>query len=136
MKPKTPELKSANHITVLSRGARGLCPACGIGRIFQGWLALNENCPTCKQPFQKGSGDTWALLYLSTAGLTGVLVIFMLVINPFSILANRAVLAVAAFTLIVASLPLRKGLAVAIDHLIDDTVLEQGCDRERPDPER
>jgi uncharacterized protein (DUF983 family) len=99
--------------------------------MFDGWLSLRDHCPDCQQLFQKGSGDTWALLYLSTAGLTGVLVIFMLVVNPFSILANRALLACLAFTLIVSTLPLRKGLAVAIDYLIDDTMWEQGNKKSR-----
>ena len=69
--------------------------------------------------YEVGAGDTWAILYLSTAGFTGVLIIAMLLIRPSSILVGRLVLVPAAIAIIVATLPARKGAAVAIGYLLD-----------------
>lgn len=31
----------------LKRGMRGLCPACGQGKIFSAYLKVNDRCPVC-----------------------------------------------------------------------------------------
>jgi uncharacterized protein (DUF983 family) len=32
------------------RGLRGVCPACGGAKIFQGWLRVRAACPACTAP--------------------------------------------------------------------------------------
>ncbi len=34
----------------MGRGLRGLCPACGVGHAFRGYLRVVENCPHCAAP--------------------------------------------------------------------------------------
>lgn len=58
-------------------------------------------------------------MYLSTAFITGLFVVTMFVIVPRDIRLARGVLFVLAVILIVGSLPYRKGVAVAIEYLVD-----------------
>ncbi len=67
------------------------------------------------EPFAK---DTWALIYLSTAGLTGVIVVFMLLLRPDDLQSGRLWLLALAVVVIPASLPNRKGAAIAVNYLI------------------
>jgi len=57
-------------------------------------------------------------MYVSTAALTGVVVVLMILVRPSNLAAGRAVVAVIALGLIVASLPARKGMAVAINYIV------------------
>lgn len=46
------ELKSA-----LWRGWRGRCPACGKGRLFEGYLKIRPACPECGEAFHHNRTD-------------------------------------------------------------------------------
>ncbi len=37
-------------VTAMARGFRGRCPACGGGRLFNGWLRQASSCPQCAAP--------------------------------------------------------------------------------------
>jgi uncharacterized protein (DUF983 family) len=37
-------------LTSMGRGARGRCPACGMGAAFTGWLRVVEACDRCGAP--------------------------------------------------------------------------------------
>ncbi len=39
------------------RGARGLCPACGVGRAFAGYLAVMPECAACGAPLGELRAD-------------------------------------------------------------------------------
>jgi uncharacterized protein (DUF983 family) len=41
----------------LARGARGLCPACGQGRLFSGYLRLVDACTGCHAPLGRIRAD-------------------------------------------------------------------------------
>jgi uncharacterized protein (DUF983 family) len=41
----------------LARGARGLCPACGAGRLFSGYLRLAPECTACHAPLGRIRAD-------------------------------------------------------------------------------
>jgi len=58
-------------------------------------------------------------MYLSTAGLTGVVIVGMLVLRPANLTLGRFTLAAAATTAIVLTLPARKGAAVALNYFIE-----------------
>lgn len=109
----------ASASVVLLRGLRRRCPACGVGNLFHGFLRSREECSECGLTFASHVGDTWAWMYLSTAGLTGVIVIGMLLLRPFNLLLGRAMLAAVALIAIPLTVPWRKGLAVAFNHLLD-----------------
>ncbi|RKE73180.1 uncharacterized protein (DUF983 family) [Pseudorhodoplanes sinuspersici] len=43
--------------TAFKRGLRGLCPACGQGRIFRALLKTNDNCPACGEELHHHRAD-------------------------------------------------------------------------------
>jgi uncharacterized protein (DUF983 family) len=104
---------------VLLRGLRRRCPRCGIGELFDSWYGLRPHCGDCGLDYAKLAHDTWALIYVSTAALTGVVIVGVVFLRPFNIVVGRFVLALTAATLIVASLPFRKGMAVALNYFIE-----------------
>ena len=87
--------------------------------MFQGWNHLHERCAVCGLDIEARSGDTWFFMYMTTAGLTGVLVVLMFLIRPAVVWAGQIAVAIAAVVVIGLSLPLRKGLAVALDYLVE-----------------
>jgi len=57
-------------------------------------------------------------MYMTTAALTGVLVVSMFLIRPRLVWVGQLVICAAALVVIVLSLPLRKGIAVALSYLV------------------
>ena len=90
-----------------------------MGRLFLGWNRLRDACPVCGLAFEPGSGDTWFFMYMTTAGLTGTLIVAMFLIRPRVVWIGQVAVLLAAFVLIGLTLPLRKGLAVALDYLVE-----------------
>ena len=43
--------------TAFKRGLRGLCPACGQGRMFRALLKTNDNCPSCGEELHHHRAD-------------------------------------------------------------------------------
>lgn len=105
--------------TAVARGLRGRCPRCGEGPLFQGWNSLRETCPVCGLRYEPRTGDTWFFTYMTTAGLSGALVVVMFLIRPRVLWIGQALILVAALVVIGLSLPMRKGVAVALDYLVD-----------------
>ena len=83
------------------------------------WNRLRDFCPVCDLHFEPHSGDTWFFMYMTTAGLTGVLVVLMFLVRPAVLWVGQIVILVAAVVVIGFSLPRRKGLAVALDYLVE-----------------
>jgi uncharacterized protein (DUF983 family) len=111
--------------TAIRRGLRQRCPRCGEGPLFIAWNRLRESCPVCGLAFERHTGDTWFFMYMSTAGLTGVLVVAMFLLRPRIVWIGQLVVCVAALLVIGASLPYRKGVAVALDYLIERRTSEE-----------
>jgi uncharacterized protein (DUF983 family) len=111
-----------SHLSLFQALSRGLClrcPRCGEGRLFVSWNHLAETCPVCGLEFERRLGDTWFFMYMSTAGLSGVLVVAMFLIRPRVVWVGQAIVCVAAVAVIGFSLPYRKGIAVALDYWIE-----------------
>ena len=106
-------------LQTLLRGLRQRCPRCGKAPLFAGWNRLHETCPVCGLEFERRVGDTWFFMYMTTAGLTGSLVVAMFLIRPRVIWVGQILVALAAVAIIGLTLPHRKGLAVAIDYWIE-----------------
>jgi len=87
--------------------------------MFQGWNHLHERCAVCGLEIEARSGDTWFFMYMSTAGLTGSLVVAMFLIRPRVIWIGQLVVCLAAIAIIGFSLPYRKGIAVALDYFVE-----------------
>lgn len=55
--------------------ARGCCPRCGRGRLYAGWLRLNDRCPTCGldiAAFNVGDGPAAFLTMIIGAVVVGL----------------------------------------------------------------
>ena len=104
---------------ILLRGFRRKCPRCGCGALFRSWYTLRPDCSDCGLSYEGLARDTWALIYLSTAAMTGVVVVGVVTLRPFNVFVGRIVLACIAMALIVLTLPIRKGVAIALNHYVE-----------------
>ena len=104
----------------LLRGLRLRCPRCGEGALFGRHFRINETCSGCSFDLETRAVDTWALIYFSTAALTGVVIVGILVIRPFNLVLGRFALTIAALVIVVFSLPFRKGAAIAFNYVIEE----------------
>ena len=105
--------------TVLKRALRSRCPQCGEGKIYEGWNKVVDECSVCGCSLERRGGGSWFFTYMSTAFLTGIIVVFMLLVRLPSLTLQIAVIMVAWFLIIVLTLPVRKSIGIAIDYLID-----------------
>ena len=103
---------------LLGRALRLRCPRCGEGKIFRRLLTYSEysSCPRCGLRYDP-RGEPLAFMYVSTAFLTGVMVVVMLFMHPESIASGRMVVIPIALALYVSTLPVRKALAIALNYL-------------------
>jgi uncharacterized protein (DUF983 family) len=103
---------------ILGRALRLRCPRCGEGKIFRRILTYSEyrDCPRCALPYDP-RGESLAFMYVSTAFLTGVMVVVMLLMHPESIAGGRLVVIPIALALYLFTLPTRKALAIALNYL-------------------
>jgi len=106
-------------LKVLLRGARGRCPRCGKGRLFTGWYNLRRRCDVCEFNFDAAQDNTWAFMYVTTAMLTGIIIVAMFLIVPRIVLVGQVLVGLAAVLFIVGTLPYRKGIAMSIEFLVD-----------------
>jgi uncharacterized protein (DUF983 family) len=104
--------------TTLLRGIRLRCPRCGGDALFEGMLRLRKGCGACGLAYAPYAQDTWAMIYFSTAGLTGAVLVLLIVLRPANLLLGRVAIGLIAAVAIVASLPFRKGAAIAVNWLI------------------
>lgn len=44
-------------LVALARGARCVCPACGQGKLFRGYLRVTDACPHCGAPLGRARAD-------------------------------------------------------------------------------
>lgn len=114
--------RAATTLRTLVRGLLRRCPRCGVGPLFERWYTIADRCTHCDLDFVKSDSDTWAFMYISTAGLTGFIVLGMLIVRPERMWVGWSVVLPVALVLIVGSLPFRKGLAMAIEHVVDRRV--------------
>jgi uncharacterized protein (DUF983 family) len=105
--------------TLIVRGARRRCPRCGKDPIFETWATLRERCRDCGLEIRSREEDTWFLMYMSTAAITGLFVIAMLLIRPRSLLLGRIGIGVTALLVFLVTNPIRKGIAIALDYYVD-----------------
>ena len=66
-----------------------------------------------------GMVGTWAFMYISSTGLIGVFFVALFLIKPTDVLVGQAIALPLALLVIGGTLPFRKGLAVALEYLVD-----------------
>jgi uncharacterized protein (DUF983 family) len=99
------------------RGLRMRCPRCGDGPIFRRVLTYSEHreCPRCALVYDP-RGESLAFMYLSTAFLTGLWFIVLLVVPPKNLAVYRIFLVLGALSLYAVTMPVRKALAIALNY--------------------
>lgn len=109
------------NLEILWRGVRCRCPQCGQGRLFKRWGIVHERCAACGLRLNTREPDTWFIMYVSMAVITGVFLIGLLWVfpTPANKWLGRIVMGSAALGIFFGSAPMRKGLAIALDYLSD-----------------
>ncbi len=105
-------------LSILWRGLTKRCPACGHRPIFARWNELERCCGGCGRDFDHAGGDIWGFMYLGTAFFTGLFIFVIYRIYVPETVAGRLAMAGVAIVPMIASLPRRKALALALDYLI------------------
>ncbi len=106
--------------SIVPKTLRLRCPRCGLGRLYQRWNVLCEHCPSCGLDIQRREQEAWFFIYMSTAGLTGIVILPMLFIDLTSIVFGYAVALLGWLLLILLTLPARKALAIGIDYYLEE----------------
>ena len=96
------------------RGALGRCPACGKGKLFTGYLTVNDHCSNCGQELHHHRADDGpaylTILFVSHLGAPLLLWVFLTYQpSPISMLIGFSV---GAIVLCLALLPVIKGAMV------------------------
>jgi len=116
------------NLTILWRGLRGRCPQCGRERIFHGWWTVRERCEACDLALRSREPDAWFAMYMSMAFITGLFIAGLLWVfpEPANKRLGQIVVTLAAAVVFIGSEPTRKGVALALDYLIDLRCNNQG----------
>lgn len=107
-------------LPVLVHGILKRCPQCGKGKLYARWNVLHSECSQCGCEFERRGGDTWFFTYMTTAFLTGIIVLWMFLYPITNHLLGQTIVVVGWFVMIVLTLPHRKGIAIAIDYILDE----------------
>jgi uncharacterized protein (DUF983 family) len=49
----------------IGRGLRLRCPVCGQGRLFRGWFAMEDRCPSCGLDLKREQGYYVGAMYIN-----------------------------------------------------------------------
>ncbi|HYZ34698.1 MAG TPA: DUF983 domain-containing protein [Crenalkalicoccus sp.] len=55
--PEPPPYQPPPFLAAVGRGARGLCPVCGQGHAFRGYLKVAQQCEVCHAPLGRLRAD-------------------------------------------------------------------------------
>jgi uncharacterized protein (DUF983 family) len=69
--------------TALRRGWRRMCPRCGCGQMFRGYLTIGEECANCALPFEPLRADD-APAYFTIAIVGHVIVSGLLMLEAYA----------------------------------------------------
>lgn len=100
----------------MRRGFFGRCPACGRGRLIQGYLRVRDRCPECGEVFSHHRADDGPayLTILIVGHLMAPLIMWAFVTYRPDPVTLATVFAIGCVTLSLALLPRLKGLIVGI----------------------
>ena len=103
-------------------GARGICPKCGQGRMFQSHIQVHKNCPHCGVVLQPYAGDSlgvYAVCYFITIVLTVLVMaaayLFFHVTSPYTYLA---IFSVTSGAILFGLFPNMKGIWIGFVYLL------------------
>jgi uncharacterized protein (DUF983 family) len=104
-------------VDAVRRGWRRRCPRCGEGPLFRRWLTVYERCSACNLLYQRNQGDTWMFMIITDR----IPILFGIALVYFGFQSTNWIAAAAFFVAMavpmIATLPRRQGLALALDYL-------------------
>jgi uncharacterized protein (DUF983 family) len=101
----------------LNNGLHRKCPHCGVGPLFDGWMTVRDRCPHCGLVYERGAGDTWAFWIIGDRIPIAIAVVAVYFgLGPHSWIQGAWFLGACA-TVLIATIPHRMGLVVALDYL-------------------
>jgi uncharacterized protein (DUF983 family) len=112
-------MKRLPYRRILMHALRKRCPRCGRGELFARWYTLHERCDACDLVFEASEGSTWAFMYVTTAAITGLIIVAMLLIHAGGNWVWRLLVLPVALVAITGTLPIRKSLAIALEYVMD-----------------
>lgn len=75
--PAMPENATHQSIgSLIRRGLRLRCPACGQAKLFRNWLSMDDPCPSCGRKYDREPGYLLGSIYFNY-GVTALLVVIM-----------------------------------------------------------
>jgi uncharacterized protein (DUF983 family) len=114
--------------TLVWRGLRLRCPACGEGRMFRNWLSMIDPCQACGRKFDRSPGYLLGSIYFNY-GMTALLVVVIYFSLYFSqaMTSRQLLYLLTGFTLLFPIWFFRyaRGLWIALDELFDPWPNEQ-----------
>ena len=101
----------------LRRGLHRTCPHCGEGPVLTGWMTIRDRCPRCGWVYERSAGDTWAFWIIGDRIPIAIAIAAVYFgVGPRSWVEGAFLIGVVAAVLI-ATIPQRIGLVVALDYL-------------------
>jgi uncharacterized protein (DUF983 family) len=103
-------------LSALLRGFAGVCPACGQGALFKGYLKRRQQCPHCGEALHHGEPDGLSGLIAAVAALTAACALSLLLdaFVALPLMLQTAVCAAAGALAALGLLPKANGLSLAL----------------------
>ena len=105
-------------LQAIVRGMRRRCPRCGQGTIFERWITVRDRCEVCGLQFEERAGDTWGFWVLLDRVFVAIPFVVLLFGFATSSLRLRLMLIGAMLVPLIATMPHRQGIAIALDYLL------------------
>lgn len=113
-----PTYPVASNALTIWRGIRGLCPRCGVGRLFSSFLTPVKRCSHCDLDLEfADSGDGPAIFVMLIAGfiVLGIVFAIELIFEP-PLWVNMLVFVPLTFVVCLGLLPMFKGVLIALQY--------------------
>jgi uncharacterized protein (DUF983 family) len=116
-------------LTLLGRALALRCPLCGQGKLFCGWLRMNNECPQCGLKFEREPGFFLGSIYINY-GLTAAIVAiaYPLLLFQWHVPEKPLLLGAVTFTVVFPILifPWARSIWLAFDQWHDPREMESG----------
>ena len=80
--------RTQRYFRLLGRSLRLRCPLCGSGKLFRGWLRMNERCSHCGAVLEREPGFYLGSIYFNY-GLTALIIAVVYPILLFNRVASN-----------------------------------------------
>jgi uncharacterized protein (DUF983 family) len=106
------------RLQAIWRGMRRRCPRCGRGPIFERWITVRDRCESCGLRFEERAGDTWGFWVLLDRVFVAIPLVVLLFGFATASLRLRLLLIGLLLVPLIATMPHRQSIAIALDYLL------------------